>query len=437
MQERRLRYTLDFAYNNTKFWHEWFEAAGIKPGEVRKLEDLGKLPVSTKKDILQKPLQDRLSCDPSSCVKMTTSGTTGGPMDVYYSKKFSKLIAYNLHFRIRNWVHSKFLRKSLTISFSSTANLPVEEKRSIGAENNAHPHARRKQALGLGSPILGPLINRVQNYAYVSSDISEVIPKLVEVNPYRITSNASYFRMLADYTRENEVRIRPERLWFIGEPVDEPGRLYVEQTLRAPAYQAYGCNQVGLIANECVEKNGMHVLSDFLVLEILDERGQPTALGERGEIVVTGLLNEAMPLIRYKVGDIGYMSTETSGCSCGRTLPILQSVEGRTVDHIKLPSGRVVSPKRILTLMHEIPDLPRSQLIQEAPLAFKLRVFSWITDQSNVAVGTFLSSLVSEIDEPNAKISVSFEEPDKLKAKFRAIISLVSANSPFQVIQSV
>jgi phenylacetate-CoA ligase len=106
-------------------------------------------------------------------------------------------------------------------------------------------------------------------------------------------------------------------------------------------YETYGSVEFGSIAFECTEHFALHILTDNVYIEVLDENGEHVSPGERGEIVVTGLHNHMMPLIRYRIGDLGVLTDER--CPCGRSWPLLKSVEGRSNDLIVLPSGRKIS----------------------------------------------------------------------------------------------
>ena len=157
--------------------------------------------------------------------------------------------------------------------------------------------------------------------------------------------NVSYLRMLAEHAGDTVEAVRPKVLIATGEPLDEPTRSYVERRLGSPVCQMYGSNETGSLALDCLEGRGLHIFSDRAVVEVLSKDGRQVRPGENGEIVVSELLNEGMPLLRYKMRDLGYSSSEM--CSCGRSLPLLKSVEGRQIDCIVTPDGRLVTPKRM------------------------------------------------------------------------------------------
>jgi phenylacetate-CoA ligase len=105
------------------------------------------------------------------------------------------------------------------------------------------------------------------------------------------------------------------------------------------------------MAFECKEHSGLHIITNNAYIEFVDDQGDHVSPGERGEIIVTGLCNHMMPLIRYRIGDLGIPSDER--CPCGRSWPILRSIEGRVNDFLILPSGRRISWLHLYRFMYE------------------------------------------------------------------------------------
>jgi phenylacetate-CoA ligase len=242
----------------------------------------------------------------------------------------------------------------------------------------------------------------LQKNAFMSSDIREILPEIISYRPDVIFGNTSYFRLLAQHLPEEKISYHPKMLFSCGEPTDEPNRKYLESRLACDVYHGYGAWEFGPMVMECFHKTGMHVFADGLIMEILKD-GQPVAPGEPGEIVATGLLNRAMPFIRYRLRDIGSMRPEL--CSCGRTLPLLGSVEGRAVDFITIAGGRTLSPKAFLGLIHSVDGLPPCQLVQEDEQNLELRVFKKPGEDITGPLATVLVQLESWLG-PSAHLRV-------------------------------
>ena len=418
IQEKRLRAIVKYAVENSRFWREHFERAKLSPAGISTLKDLEKIPFISKPDLVSRPLEDRITIPLDECVQMATSGTTGASMLVYYDKKFVRKTGMMLMFRTPRWHGLPRVYKSVRIMYDSSAD---ERRKDIPNTGASRPQSvRREKILGQGSSFLGRIYDRYHKQAYVANEIGDVTREIIRVKPAMIMGNTSYLRMLVEYLKENGNQgIHPLCTLATGEPFDEPTRVQIESALNCDAYQLYGSNELGPLAIECGEKKGLHIFSERAIIEITSPRGEILPPGELGEIVVTGLLNQAMPLIRYRTGDIGCISDRR--CECGRNLPVLETIEGRAIDHLATSFGRV-SPKRVAALMHMVEGLPRCQLIQESEDSFKLRVFKMSNSANTVnAVEEFIKLLKSELG--SVTILVSIEEPDRLRAKFRPVIS--------------
>jgi phenylacetate-CoA ligase len=181
----------------------------------------------------------------------------------------------------------------------------------------------------------------------------------------------------------------------------EPERRVIEACFGCPVSDRYGCEEVGLIASECEQHDGMHINDDHLVVEILGEDGRPAAAGEVGQVVVTDLINYGMPLIRYAVGD---MSEWMQGdCACGRGMPRLKRVLGRTADFLKVGDDKLVAGVSLVErTLTAIEGLEQMQIVQHSLDRVTVRcVLSAWADQGDVvaqlraAMQEALSSTVS------------------------------------------
>lgn len=189
--------------------------------------------------------------------------------------------------------------------------------------------------------MFGPLGERFERTALLGYNVEEILPEILDFKPSIITGSPSYLRQLAETVISKRIdELRPKVLVAGGEPLDEPTRKHLENTFDCKAYNSYGAFDVGYLALECTNKLGSHILADSLVMEVMKD-GNLVAPGERGDIVVTGLSNSAMPLLRYRLGDVGILTDET--CSCGRAFPMLKSIEGRSIDQLFLPNGVILS----------------------------------------------------------------------------------------------
>jgi phenylacetate-CoA ligase len=185
----------------------------------------------------------------------------------------------------------------------------------------------------------------------------------------------------------------------------------------------YGCEEVSLIACECEVHRGLHVNADGLIVEIL-ANGKPARDGEPGAVVITDLVNRAMPIIRYKVGDVAAMTSRR--CECGRGLPLIDRLEGREADYVTTESGELISGISLTEnfAMH-VPGVAQMQIVQETRTTFRFRVVPG--PDFGVASHERLHTLVRERFGPNAKYDVEpvDEIPQEASGKYRFCISRV------------
>jgi phenylacetate-CoA ligase len=161
-----------------------------------------------------------------------------------------------------------------------------------------------------------------------------------------------------------------EEIRLISEPLDPEleQRLAAQWNVRCA--NIYSANEVGYIAFQCAERDGLHVQSESVFVEILDAKGQPCANGETGRVVVTPLHNLAMPLIRYEIGDF---ATVGASCACGRALPIIQDVRGRVRNMVRTPDGRRFWPTS-MNGIRKIPPVRQAQFVQPTVDRIEVRV---------------------------------------------------------------
>jgi len=189
--------------------------------------------------------------------------------------------------------------------------------------------------------------NRVDNQLHMSChhlDRDTAPAYVAQLNTFQPLYMTGYGHMLYLLARHilahGGRRFAPRVLFTDGEPLGEEQRAIIEEGLGAPCYDAYGLREMNWVAAHCC-RHRYHTMPLSSILEIVDEAGQPLAPGEVGRIVVTDLTQHAFPLVRYDTGDLGVLSAET--CSCDWHSPVLQSIEGRALEYITTPRGRMVT----------------------------------------------------------------------------------------------
>ena len=208
-----------------------------------------------------------------------------------------------------------------------------------------------------------------------------------------------------------------------GEVLYEHQRTLINEALGAPVANGYGARDAGFIAHEC-PAGSMHIAAEHVIAEVLDDSGQPLPPNEMGEIVITNLDELAMPLIRYRTGDIGALSSED--CRCGRGLPLMKVVQGRTTDFIVTENGGRMHALGLIYVLREISGISRFQIIQRSRNHIDILI---VKNDEFPAAGadTIVRSFRKRVGD-NTNVFVQFV--DRISAtgsgKFRYVISHVS-----------
>jgi len=206
-------------------------------------------------------------------------------------------------------------------------------------------------------------------------------------------------------------------------------RLYDEQRAQiaaafgCPVANGYGGRDAGFIAHECPE-GGMHVTAEDIIVEIVDATGQPLPAGDSGQIVVTHLATQDYPFIRYATGDVGALSTRP--CACGRGLPLLQKIEGRSTDFVTAQDGTVMHGLALVYIVRELPQVRGFKIIQESLQRTRVQLVCQPrlddTTRSAIVAG-FRARLGAQVD-------IAIEEVDEIAAeasgKYRYVVSKVA-----------
>jgi phenylacetate-CoA ligase len=195
--------------------------------------------------------------------------------------------------------------------------------------------------------------------------MSLFVQKIDDFHPKFIVGYPSVVYLLARFIeREGRLRFKPKAIITGGEQLYEYQKELINKTFECDTYNNYSSWEVHNIAGECAKHMGLHIAAESIILEVVDDVGSPLPYGSEGRILLSNLHNYAMPLIRYDIGDLGILSYEL--CSCGRGLPLLSKLSGRTTDVIRTRAGRsipgIALPSRFLAGL----GVEQFQILQES-----------------------------------------------------------------------
>jgi phenylacetate-CoA ligase len=342
IQSERLIKTVNRVYSNVPFYKKKFDEAGIKPSDIRSIDDLHKLPFTTKQDLRDNYPYGLFAAPMKDIVRIhASSGTTGKMTVVSYTKN-----------DIEMW--AGLIARCLSMAGATSDDII----------HNGYGYGLFTGGLGVhyGAEKLGATVIPVsggnsQRQIRIMQDFGSTI----------LTCTPSYALNLAETMKEMGISPKDLKLkagLFGAEPWSENMRRDIEKMWGIDALDIYGLSEImgPGVANECLEKNGLHVFEDHFVAEIIDkETGKVLEPGKTGELVFTTITKEGIPLIRYRTKDITRMIPEK--CKCGRTFNRIERLSGRT-DDMLIIRGVNVFPSEIEMVIMSIEGVePHYQII--------------------------------------------------------------------------
>ncbi len=342
-QWRRFERLLKHAYSNTTYYHERMRSAGLRPEDVSSWEDLTRLPFLTKDDVrASKKDMTARNVGRDSLVPKKTSGSSGTPLEFFWDEDS------------RQW------KRACTIRHNRWTGWDLGER--IGAIWG-NPEFRKDWRGRLRNALLERYI-WLDTLEMDEEDMLRFYYEALEKRPTLLFGHAHSLFLLAKFLRSQSLAgLRPKGVISTAMVLHDFERKEIEEVFGASVTDRYGCEEVSLIACECEEHKGLHINADTLIVEFLRE-DEPVKAGEPGAIVVTDLTNYGMPFIRYRVGDVGVPSDRR--CGCGRSYPLIESIEGRVADYIVTPDGKFVSGISLTENFSSlIRGLAQMQIVQE------------------------------------------------------------------------
>lgn len=344
LQWERLAKLLEYAGQHSAFYRKRFQEQGIDPAKVSWRTDFQKILVTTKQDLrnnLNTFISDEF--ERSQLVTAKTGGSTGVSLNLFFDENCQER-RNAAQLMADRWAGWDLGLKKAAIWGNPPVPTSVKEK----LRHHLLDRTIYLDTMDLNDQSMGAFVERWRRE-----------------KPGAIFGHAHSIYIFACYLRDKNVTdLRPQGIVATSMMLLEPERAAIEDAFGCAVTNRYGCEEVGLIACECEQHKGMHLNLPHVYVEFLDEQNNPVPPGEPGKIVVTDLNNYAMPLIRYRVEDVGtYTERE---CTCGRGFPVLERLEGRVADFLKLlGGGRVAGISLVERTLTKVPGVEQMQLVQE------------------------------------------------------------------------
>jgi len=342
LQVSRLKGVIERVYQGSDFYKKLFRENNLHPSQITSLEDILRFPLVTRADLRANFPYGFLSVSLEEVVRLHTStGTTGKPKAIFFTQNDLEASA-------------KLIARSMKLTGARQGDV-FQNMMSYGLFTGGlifHYGAER-----LGLLVIPAGTGNTERQIGLMRDFQTTI---VHLTP-------TYALYLADVIEDLGLNPRDDlhlRLAYLGaEPHSEETRARVEEIFGIKAYNSYGLSEMNGpgVAFECPYQQGMHLWEDSFLMEIIDpDTGEPRREGEEGELILTSLNREAMPIIRYRTGDLTYIYPES--CPCGRTHRRIARIRGR-VDDMFILRGVNVFPSEVERILMGMPEVGRNYQI--------------------------------------------------------------------------
>jgi phenylacetate-CoA ligase len=412
-QARRVRDMVAYAYRHVPYYRDTMNRLGLRPSDFRNAEDLSKLPLLERDQLQRDPEYFVSTAKPlDRYLLIRSGGSTGVPCKVYHDAR--GLFQHAAQRERERSIISALVGRGLG---HRTTVIGLPPPYSSGYE--AHRFCRDRGLFPSG------VSARRQSLSLL--DPPEKNIRLInEFKPDIIGGYGSYHSILFPYLKAKGAPFhRPKVVTYTSDALSGPVRNMIEKELNIPVFSSYQTVEAFGIAFECEYHQGMHLNIDLYPVRIVDAEGVTLQPGDSGEVVVSNLVNRATVLLNYRLGDVA--AVLPGRCACGRSLPLLSFLHGRSEDWIELASGRLVHPQSLHMIMEDEEKIWQYQVIQETSRNFVIRVIA----AEDCDLGRTREQIATEFVRAlgdDVTIDVSFVDSiDRTEGgKFRPILSLRS-----------
>lgn len=405
LQEEKLTGLLKSAYVHCPWHQERMNAAAIDPDGPVSLEDLRRLPTMDKQDALVHGDQMVWHGVPGGAFKYNTGGSSGQPLIFYYGRRRQASDAAG-RMRARRWWEVEPGDREVYLWGA-----PVELNKTDRIKT-----------------LRDRLINQLVLNAFEMSPaaMNEYVQAIQTFQPYCIYGYASSLALLAAHILDRKTGLQLPELKVVcttGEPLFDYQRKLISTAFGSPVANEFGSRDIGFTAHE-TPAGQMLLMSESIILEVLDEQGQPVLPGETGEAVMTALESFAQPFIRYRTGDIVRVANES--CRAGRGLDVLAEVVGRSTDFVVRADGTIMHALAVIYVLRAVAGVGEFKIVQHTLHEFEVLVVpnnSW-QESGRVEIETGLHKRLGEDIHINMRLVESI--PAEASGKHRYVVSHVS-----------
>lgn len=344
LQLARLRSLISSAYAQVPYFRDLMRANGFGPKDVLGLEDLRRFPPLTKADIRAntESLKARGS---RALARFNTGGSSGEPLVFYIGKaRISHDVAAK--WRATRWWDVDIGDREIVVWGS-----PIEL--------SGQDMVRGLRDRILRTRLLPAFEMSERNLDGFVAEIRRFRPRMLFGYPSSLSLIAAHARKRGQPMNDLGIRVA----FVTSERLYDHQRETIEEIFACPVANGYGGRDAGFIAHACPEGR-LHITAEDIIVEVVDRDGYVQPAGEPGEILITHLATGDFPFIRYRTGDVGVLSDEP--CPCGRGLPVLKDIQGRTTDFVVAKDGTVMHGLALIYVLRDVPGIEKFKILQES-----------------------------------------------------------------------
>ncbi|WP_227869779.1 phenylacetate--CoA ligase family protein [Undibacterium parvum] len=405
LQLSRLKQLLTHAQQHVPYYRDLFAQLGLQAEQVSSLQDLSRFPFLIKAEI--RAHTEALKSEKARhLARFNTGGSSGEPLIFFIGKeRVSHDVAAK--WRATRWWDVDIGDREIVVWGS-----PIE----LGTQDSV----RGLRDKVFRTKLLPAFEMSEQKLDDFLAQIRQLRPKMLFGYPSALSHFARHAAKRGLVMNDLGIQVA----FVTSERLYDEQREQIASTFGCAVANGYGGRDAGFIAHQCPH-GSMHITAEDIIVEIVDTHGLPVPVGESGEIVVTHLATSEFPFIRYRTGDIGVLSD--AACSCGRGLPVLQEIQGRSTDFLVAHNGTVMHGLALIYILRDLPqvrafkiiqeslDLTRVLVVLEEPLSAEL--------SSQIILG-FRARLGAAVEIQVEQVN---EIPAEKSGKFRYVISKVAA----------
>jgi phenylacetate-CoA ligase len=410
LQLERLRALLADGGAHVADYRRLFGEHGLDPASVHSLADLQRVPFLTKAEIRAHSDEFRHP-QAGPLARFNTGGSSGEPLVFYIGKERVS------HDVAAKWRATRWWGVDIGDREAVVWGSPIE----LGAQDRVR--ALRDKLLRT---------RLLPAFEMSEARLDGFVAQLREQRPRMLFGYPSALSHIARHAEQRGVAMNDLGIkvaFVTSERLYDEQRATIERVFGCPVANGYGGRDAGFIAHQC-PSGGMHLTAEDLIVEIIGSDGQPVPDGQPGEIVVTHLCTREYPFIRYRTGDMAVMSTQR--CACGRGLPMLAEIQGRSTDFVVAQDGTVMHGLSLIYILRDLSGVQGFRIVQESLALTRVQVVPGVgfgAEQEAAIVAGFRRRLGSGVQVQVERVAAI--APEK-SGKYRYVISRVQAGGAAQ-----